>query len=158
MSHWPVMVPRITAIALVLGATAGAARACDTPMPKNVAIAAPAPGLSADQARLLGVWNGAWQSGTSRICATLAVTEIDAKGDAKLLYAYPAYTALHDISTRPINVPASVKEYSGHFDNIRLTFTSDSGATDSFNFYAGNLAGTSVSPRYGTIYGMFVRQ
>jgi hypothetical protein len=148
--------PLIAAAAVPL--FAGAAQACDTPMPKDVKIAAPAVSLSADQARLLGVWNGAWESGKSHICAALAVMDIDPNGNAKLLYAYPAYTLLRDISTRPVNVKASVKEYTGRFDNIELTFVSDSGATDSFNFYDGKLAGTSASPRYGTIYGMFNKQ
>ena len=148
----------LAATALLLGATAGAAGACDTPMPKDVKIEAPAPSLSPDQARLLGVWQGAWKSGIGRICAALAVTSIDADGTAKLIYAYPHYTMVRDITTRTINTQASAKEYIGHFDNIWLTFISDLGATDSFNFYDGKLAGTSVSPCYSTIYGMFIKQ
>jgi hypothetical protein len=141
------------AIAIGIGAPAGAAGpGCQTPMPKDVKIDAPAAGLPADQARFLGVWNGVWNGGA---CAVLAVQSIDAAGKVKLIYANPEYKFPSGATYIP--VPASAQDLTGRIESGVLKFNSERGNPFTFTPNGDKLAATSTV-RSNTHQGTFTKQ
>lgn len=125
---------------------------CKTPMPKDVKIDAPAAGLSADQARLLGIWNGVWQDGT---CAILAVQGIDPAGNMKLIYANPDYRTSGSSGVSAA-VAANAQELAGKFENGTITTTTTRGNRIMF-VVNGDKLSASATLRNGTWQGTFTK-
>ncbi|HEV2547211.1 MAG TPA: hypothetical protein VGU20_07730 [Stellaceae bacterium] len=140
----------VTGLGVSVRAQNASSPSCQTPMPKDVKIDAPAPGLRTDQARFLGIWNGIWQSG---LCAVLAVQSIDQAGNVKLIYAYPEYRP----SATSAAIPADALNASGHIENGALKFTSPRGNLLTFEADGDKLR-SSFTVRSDTWHGSFVKQ
>jgi len=105
-----------------------------TPLPQPVPMNQPSEDVPNEISRFFGVWsNGKWNE---KLCTTLAVTSVDAAGNAKAIYSYGTYAGWN------IQQPNQF-ETSGEITNDRLRLeTFGNGADVSYWFSDGKLKGT----------------
>lgn len=147
--------PLIAAAAMMSLAAANQAFACETPMPKNVKIEAAPLSLPSNEARFLGLWQGGFDPGAT--CSAIAVKEIDKDGNAKLTFAYPAFSYLPPRGSSRIYVKESVQERAGRIENDELKFNTEAGTAINLKFDGDKLVGTAVF-QFGSSPGVFVKQ
>jgi hypothetical protein len=125
---------------------------CKTPLPKDVTIDAPAAGLSPERARLLGIWNGVWQS---NVCAVLAIQSIDQAGKVKLIYAYPDFRL--SVGSTSVAVAANAEETVGQIESGAINFTTRRGNRMSFTIQDDKLL-SAITLRTGDTWrGTFAK-
>jgi hypothetical protein len=78
----------LAAVVLILGWRVAWAEECKTPLPTDYRLTVPGNDVPKEYKSLVGVWgNGKWDG---RLCNTLVVETIDAKGNAAVIYSHGA--------------------------------------------------------------------
>jgi hypothetical protein len=79
----------LAAVPFILGSRVARAEECKTPLPTDYRLTVPGDDVPEEYRSLVGVWgDGKWDG---RLCTTLVVEAIDAKGIAAVIYSFGAH-------------------------------------------------------------------